>query len=87
MITRQLRLITIAKELDKNIFKPEFRTKLERFSDFSLRKALAQTKTYTWERITIAYNKLLNTDIDIKTGKYDDELAISLLVIDLCKSS
>jgi DNA polymerase-3 subunit delta len=86
MITRQLRLITIAKETDENIFNPEIRSKLERFSDFSLRKALTQTKTYTWERILAAYNKLLNTDIDIKTGKYDDELAISLLVIDLCKS-
>jgi len=83
MITRQLRLITVAKEMGENIFKPEIRSKLERFKDFSLRKALIQTKGYTWERILVAYQRLLNADVDIKTGRYNDELAISLLLIDL----
>jgi len=85
MITRQLRLITVAKEMGEDIFHPEIRSKLEKFKDFSLRKALIQTKAYTWERIITAYHKLLDTDIDIKTGKYDDELALGILVIDLCK--
>jgi DNA polymerase-3 subunit delta len=85
MITRQLRLITVAKEMGEDIFHPEIRSKLDKVNDFSLRKALIQTKAYTWEKIFAAYHKLIDTDIDIKTGKYDDELALGLLVIDLCK--
>jgi len=86
MIIRQLRLISVAKEMGDDIFRPETRFKLEKFKDFSLQKALTQTRAYTWERISVAYHKLLTTDFDIKTGKYDDELALGLLVVDLCKS-
>lgn len=83
MITRQLRLIVMAKELGRRLFQPEIRDRLESTSDYGLDKALKQAKTYTFERIKSAYHKLLEADIAIKTGKYDDDLALDLLVIEL----
>jgi DNA polymerase-3 subunit delta len=83
MIARQLRLIVTAKELGRRLFQPEIRDKLETTSDYGLEKALKQARAYTLERIKSAYHKLLEADIAIKTGKYDDDLALDLLVIEL----
>jgi DNA polymerase-3 subunit delta len=85
MITRQLRLITAAKELGRDLFRPEVRASLEQPKDFSLQKASRQAKAYTGERIRAAYHKLAETDVDIKSGKYDDELGLNLLVIELSR--
>jgi len=83
MITRQLRLITAAKELGGDLFRPEVRAGLEQPNDISLQKALRQAKAYTKERIRAAYHKVVETDVDIKSGKYDDELGLNLLIIEL----
>lgn len=86
MITRQLRLIVVAKEFGKRVFESEVRDKLERISDYGLEKALRQAKSYSLERIMRAYHQLLEADINIKTGKYDGDLAIDLLVIELSQN-
>jgi DNA polymerase III delta subunit len=48
-----------------------------------LDKTLSQTKLYDFEGIKQAYDKLLETDLAIKTGKYSDKLALELLVTEL----
>jgi DNA polymerase-3 subunit delta len=83
MITRQLRLIVIAKDLGPKLSRPENRNRLEPTSDYGLEKAVKQAKSYTLERIKKAYHKLLEADIAIKTGKYDSDLALELLVVEL----
>ncbi|MGA7678067.1 MAG: DNA polymerase III subunit delta [Dehalococcoidia bacterium] len=83
MITRQLRLIVIAKDLGPKLSRPENRNRLEPTSDYGLEKAVKQAKSYTLERIKKAYHKLLEADIAIKTGKYDSDLALDLLVVEL----
>ncbi|MFC2050149.1 DNA polymerase III subunit delta [Chloroflexota bacterium] len=83
MITRQLRLIVIAKDMGSKLSRPENRDRLEPTSDYGLEKAKKQSKAYTLERIKRAYHKLLEADIAIKTGKYDGELALDLLVVEL----
>ncbi len=85
MITRQLRLIVVAKEMGRRIFESEVRNSLEQPKDFAVEKALRQAKAYTQERIKKAYHLLLDTDIAIKTGKYDGDLALNLLVIEMCR--
>ncbi len=85
MITRQLRLIVLAKELGQRLFRPETRGRLEPTSDYGLEKAVRQANAYTLERIKKAYHKLLETDVAIKTGKYDGDLALDLLVVELCQ--
>jgi DNA polymerase III delta subunit len=52
-------------------------------SNYSLDKTLSQTKLYDFEGIKQAYDKLLETDLAIKTGKYSDKLALELLVTEL----
>lgn len=86
MITRQLRLIVMAKELGQGLFRPEIRSRLEPTSDYGLEKAIRQAKAYTLERVKKTYQKLLEADIAIKTGKYDGDLALDLLVVELGQS-
>jgi DNA polymerase-3 subunit delta len=86
MITRQLRLIVIAKDLGRKKSRTGIPDSLEQVSDYSREKAVKQAKAFTMERIKKAYNKLLETDIGIKTGKYDGDLALDLLVVELGQS-
>jgi DNA polymerase-3 subunit delta len=83
MITRQLRLIVMAKDRGRKLSRPETKNRLEPVSDYSLEKAARQSTAYTLERIKKAYDKLLEADIGIKTGKYDGDLALDLLVVEL----
>ena len=83
MITRQLRLIVMTKDLGPKLPRPENRDKLGPASSYSMDKAARQAKAYTLERIKNAYHHLLETDIAIKTGKYDGDLALDLLVVEL----
>jgi DNA polymerase-3 subunit delta len=85
MIARQLRLVVMAKELGRKLFQPETRGRLESAPDYGLEKALKQAKAYSLERVKSTYHKLLEADIAIKTGKYDGDLALDLLVIELCQ--
>ena len=53
---------------------------------YGLDKMLKQAKSYDFEQLRRAYDKLLETDINIKTGKYNDQVALELLVAELCYS-
>ncbi len=85
MITRQLRLIVRAKELAQELPRPQVRDKLGLTSDYGLDKILSQAKAYSLSRLREAYHKLLETDFAIKTGKYSGDLALDLLIAELCQ--
>jgi len=86
MLSRQVQMIVRAKELRKQ-GKPklEIQNKLGLTSEFALGKILEQAGRYSWERLKQAYNKLLEADLSIKTGKYDGELALNILIAELCQ--
>lgn len=86
MLARQARIIVRVKEM-KEQRKPNtvIQNKLNLTSDFVLRKALEQANRYSWKRIKETYHKLLEADLSIKTGKYDSELALNILVAELCQ--
>ncbi len=84
MITRQFRLIALTKDLDSSLSRLQIQNKLGLTSSYGLDKTLTQAKLYDFEHIKQAYGKLLETDLAIKTGKYNDQLALELLVADLC---
>jgi DNA polymerase-3 subunit delta len=86
MITRQLRLIVMAKDLGRKRSGAVATEGQEPVSNYSLQKASRQAKAFTLERIKKAYSKLLEADIEIKTGKYDGDLAVELLVVELGQS-
>jgi DNA polymerase III delta subunit len=54
-------------------------------SEFAWRKTTEQAERYPLERIKKVYHKLLEADISIKTGKYEGELALNILIAELCQ--
>jgi DNA polymerase-3 subunit delta len=83
MITRQFRLIAVARDLGKGLSRPQIQDRLGLKSSYALDKTLTQAKLYDFERVKRAYDKLLETDLAIKTGRYSDRLALELLVTEL----
>ncbi len=86
MLSRQVRMIVRVKEL-RNQRKPEreIRTKLGLIPEFAWRKIIEQAERYPLERIKEVYPKLLEADLSIKTGKYEGELALNILITELCR--
>ena len=86
MLSRQVQLIVRARELI-NQAKPdmEIQNRLGLTSEFALRKTLEQADRYPLERLKQLYHRLLEADLSIKTGKYDAELVLNILVAELCQ--
>lgn len=85
MITRQLRLLVQAKELSQQgLSATEVKARLNLTSDFVLNKALEQGRRYSMGRLEQVYRKLLETDLSIKRGLWKGDLALDLLVAELC---
>lgn len=88
MLTRQARLIVRAKELkNQRRSESEIMGRLEMTSPFILRRTLEQASRYTAARLKEVYHRLLETDLAIKTGKYDAELALNILIAELCQGA
>ena len=86
MLSRQVQMIVRAKELIKQRRpKLEIQSRLGLKSSFALDKTLEQAGSYPRERLKAVYHKLLETDLSIKTGKYDGELALNILIAELCQ--
>ncbi|MDD5590893.1 MAG: DNA polymerase III subunit delta [Dehalococcoidales bacterium] len=86
MISRQFRMIARVKELKKQgEAEREIQTKLGIASDFAFRKTVEQSNRYPLGRIKEVYHRLLATDLAMKTGKYHGELALNILVAELCQ--
>jgi DNA polymerase-3 subunit delta len=83
MITRQFRLIAQARDLGKGLSRLQIQDRLGLKSSYSLDKTLSQARLYDLEGVKRAYDKLLETDLAIKTGQYSDKLALELLVAEL----
>ena len=86
MLSRQVQMIVRAKELkNQGKSKIEIQNKFGLTSEFALRKILEQAGRYSLARLKAVYHKLLETDLSIKTGKYGGELALNILVAELCQ--
>ena len=86
MISRQVRLMVRAKELKgQGKSRMVIQSQLGIAQEFQLRKTLEQADRYSLELIKEVYHKLLEADLSIKTGRYEDELALNLLVAELCQ--
>jgi DNA polymerase-3 subunit delta len=83
MITRQFRLIALARDLGKGLSRLQIQDRLGLKAGYGLDKTLSQARLYDFERVKRAYDKVLETDLAIKTGQYSDKLALELLVTEL----
>jgi len=87
MLSRQVRLIVRAKVMrSRGEHEPDIQRRLGLTSDYTLRKTLEQAGGYSFDRLKEVYRRLLETDLAIKTGKYNGELAMSILIAELCLS-
>jgi DNA polymerase-3 subunit delta len=85
MVYRQMRLIVRARDLKRQgVKEQDMRQKLGVASEFVVKKTLEQAARYSMPRIKQVYQQLLDTDIAIKTGKYTEELALNILIAELC---
>jgi len=86
MLARQVQMMVRVKELrSQGKSKIDIQNKLGLTSEFAVRKTLEQADRYHLGRIKEVYRSLLETDLSIKTGKYDGDLALSLLIAELCQ--
>jgi DNA polymerase-3 subunit delta len=84
MLARQVRLIFLASSLaGQKLSRKEIQNRLGLFSDFFLNKVLGQSGKYSMSRLKEVYHKLLEADLSVKTGGYDGELALNILIAEL----
>jgi DNA polymerase-3 subunit delta len=86
MVVRQYRLIIQAKELSQSgVTTQEIGQRLGIGSDFVLHRVLDQADRYSLSRLKAAYRRLLEADESVKRGRYNEELALELLIHDLAR--
>jgi len=86
MLSRQGQVIVRARELtNQGKTETEIQNRLGLTSEFALRKTLEQADKFSWERLKQIYHKLLEADLSIKTGRYDAELTLNMLIAELCQ--
>ena len=86
MLSWQVRRIVRVKELrHQRKSEIEIRNKLGLTSEFAWHKTIEQAERYPLGRIKDVYHRLLEADLSIKTGKYEGELALNILIAELCR--
>ena len=65
----------------------EIQSKVGIFNPFAWDKISKRAEKYTIDRLSEIYRSLLTTDLSIKTGRLDGDLALVLLVANLCEKS
>ena len=88
MLDRQFRMMIRAKDMKAGGIPDNIiQSKLGLFSDFAFRRTVEQAGRYSADRLRFIYDQLLEADISMKTGRYEGELALELLVAELCQRS
>jgi len=81
MIARQLRLATLAKDLmDRGHKQADVGKRLGLNSDFALKRTGDQARKHSWSSLRWLYGRLTDTDLAVKQGRLDQDLALELLV-------
>lgn len=85
MITRQIRMIVQSKDLIAQRVSPEeIRGELGLSPSYRMDRLIKQASGYSMPRLVDIYGKLMETDQAIKTGKWKGDLALDLLIAEVC---
>jgi DNA polymerase III subunit delta len=86
LLARQVQTIIQVKDL-KSQKRPvtEIQTKVGIFSPFAWQKVSGRAEKYSFEKLKEIHQSLLKTDLAIKTGRFEGDLALNILVADLCE--
>ena len=84
MVERQLRLVALAHDLrEQGISQQDMGARMGVNSQFVVRKTLEQARRHSRQEIIWQYQRLLETDLAIKRGRLEPDVALELLVADL----
>ncbi len=86
MIVRQFRLLIQVKELKAEGATPQDVARALKIHPFPARKLHNQAVHFTAAQLEAVYRHLLDTDVAIKTGEIEAEVALDLLVVGLAAS-
>lgn len=85
MIVRQYRILLQVKDLANGGMQQDEIAKAIGLHPFPTGKALAQARHYSLQQLTSIYDRLLDTDLAIKTGRIEANLALDVLVVELAR--
>jgi DNA polymerase-3 subunit delta len=83
MIVRQFRILIQVKELTERGLSQQKMASQLRLHPFVVRKAMRQAMNFSMEQLEGIYQRLLETDVAIKTGQMDQVLALDMLVVEV----
>jgi DNA polymerase-3 subunit delta len=83
MIVRQFRLLIQVKELANEGQSPADIAKTIKLHPFPTRKLYTQARNFTLEQLERVHKHLLKLDVQIKTGKINDVVALDLFIAGL----
>jgi DNA polymerase-3 subunit delta len=83
MIARQFRLLIQVKELAPQLPTVSAIARALHQHPYPIRKVLAQSHNYSLEQLRVIYHRLLEVDVDIKTGQTEAMLALDALIAGL----
>ncbi len=84
MIGRQLRLMALARDLtERGVPQGEMGKRLGVPSQYAVRKTVEQARRHSGEDLSWRYRRLLDTDLAIKRGRLNPDMALELLVAEL----
>jgi len=83
MIVRQYRLLLQVKDLVAQGFRPQAIARELKLPHFVVDKMLRQARRYSLPQLETIYERLLETDLAIKTGEMEPVLALDVLVAEL----
>jgi len=84
MLARQLRLLVRVKSMLASGRSEGFIQDKLKLYGFALNRTIDQAARFSLPRLKAFYRHLLETDLTIKTSRYDEDLAVSLLVAEAC---
>jgi DNA polymerase-3 subunit delta len=86
MIVRQYRILIQVKELMQHGLDRDNIAKKIKLHPFPTKKAMAQARQYSSQQLGSIYDRLLDTDVAIKTGRMEANLALDILVVELARA-
>ncbi len=83
MIVRQFRLMIQIKELAPRLLTPEAIARELGQNPYPVKKIMQQARNFTMPQLRGIYHRLLEADVEIKTGRTEAALALDLLIAEL----
>ncbi|MBN1937851.1 MAG: DNA polymerase III subunit delta [Anaerolineae bacterium] len=85
MIVRQFRLMIQIKELAPQLLTPEAIARELGQNPYPVKKILQQSRNFTMPQLRAIYHRLLEIDVEIKTGQTEATLALDVLIAELSR--